>query len=250
MSCITKLAYYFSSFSRIDSSGEQLSMSPMLKAEQHHLVSMSSTPNSPSRHRSSRPRTSDKSKHKKKVIADTTNDHSSNALPNSDTQSSESSRDAVKHKLTKSSYKNTSDRRLAKDSSTVAPTVCKDDLISAYSPIVDRQRHSSSASSSGPTRPTSSPSRQSAERPFGFHHVGACISPSRRSHSSSILSPFKRTPDMSSSKQGRLKPANPSSAKKLLDFSPQQSTSPSCNSDKKLYVVTSHGVLCTLLLAR
>ena len=198
---------------------------------------MSSTPNSPSRHRSSRSRTSDKSKHKKKAAVDGSNEYSSNTLPNSDTQSSESSREATKHKTAKSSaYKNASDRRLGKDNST-ASAVCKDDLISAYSPVVDRQRHSSSASS-GPTRPTSSPSRQSVERPFGFHHVGACISPSRRPHSSVLSSPFKRTPD--TAKHSRLKVDNPSSAKKLLDFSSQQSTSPTRNGgDKNQYATSS-----------
>lgn len=212
----------------------------MLKAEHEHTINMSSTPSLSSNQINN----NETSQHYLSATGrlhngisqsspqHPTTDLSPNQLQHSDTQSSESSREPlpVKPRSQKRTHyhhqRGRSHDKLPASTSQPArhSTVCKDDLVNAYSPVVDRQRHSSSASSNGPVKiASSSPIRQSQERPFGYHHVGACMSPSKRTQQWAILSPFNRTPEYKQKETA--KQITSTSAKKSLDFSPQQSKS-------------------------
>lgn len=201
-------------------------VSPMIKAEHQHMYNLSSTPATPDSNRNKQPDTkhTTHNENNNSSTAIIASDLTNSQLHNSDTQSSESSREHHKHR---SSRKSSHSHKRSIDKTTITNSDHMD-LISAYSPVVDRQRHSSSASSNGPVKAASSPQRQSQERPFGFHHVGAYMSPSKRTQQWAILSPFNRTPESSQHKSG--KQTTPSSAKKSLDFSQQQKTTPTSSS--------------------
>lgn len=210
----------------------------MIKAERQLENSFSS--GSPSKHRSRHHQYySDKSHRINKTGSSSTEKSPADAndelspQPQSDaTQSSENSSRGhhSKHNHHRSSRKSshrhsTEHKHSSNDQHPQTPTTTtqhnftKDDLISAYSPIVDRQRHSSSASSSGPAiKSGNSPTRHSMERPYGYHHVGASVSPSKRTQQWAVLhvSPFNRTPDRHH--RDNREPATPSSAKKNLNF--------------------------------
>ncbi|XP_067940769.1 M-phase phosphoprotein 9-like [Watersipora subatra] len=204
--------------------------SPMLQAERR--LQQASTNTSPNKQRS-RHHNSDKSHQHTRQQSNgqqSTKPHSndlnkqSSPQPLSDaTQSSDNSareystRHRSKHSNKKTSKCASSDH----NETSVHHTVGKDDLITAYSPIVDRQRHSSSASSGGLTYKTSSsPTRQSIDRPFGYHHVGASMSPSKRTQQWAVLSPFSRHVEPTkTNRENGSQTTNQSPAMKNLNFS-------------------------------
>lgn len=244
--------WIFRSYSKLQSSTEEHEASPLLKAEKRLEATVSSPNKHRGRHHHCR---SDKARHHSRHRQSTSlqapsSDNSSGACnpdlsnqlspqPLSDaTQSSDnSSRDYSKarHRSShrKSSHGISTEQREAADHQ----NFYQDDLISAYSPLVDRQRHSSSASSGGPAvRSATSPSRQSVERPYGFHHVGASISPSKRTQQWAIRSPFKRS---SGIKETLHHNVSPSAAKKNLSFTLNRSLSTSPQKPK-MWVVVVH----------
>lgn len=228
------------------SSGEDQTISPMLRAERQ-LENPSSRNGSPNKHRG-RHHHSDKHRHHTASSAkhnqspdhksvsqtsDLSNQLSPQPLSDATQSSDNSSRDYPKHHHKSSSRKSAAYRRSATDHRAASSTeqspagqsFTKDDLISAYSPIVDRQRHSSSASSSGPAiRTTASPNRQSIDRPYGFHHVGASVSPVKRTQQWAVLSPFSRAIE---SRDKNLTTSSSMSVKKNLNFVLSKNPTPS-----------------------
>jgi len=181
-------------------------ISPLLKAERESHLGKSCISCSPEQWKLSH----DKTWNKSIQPYTTTNDSDKlNRSPQlySDTQSSDNSKD-----MTKQRKKHSHHRRDTSATNAANQSISKDNLVSAYSPVVDRQRHSSSASSGGPvpTRSVMSPSKHSLEHPFGYHHVGASVSPSKRTQQWAVLSPFNRSSEI------RDKPKSPNSAKKNL----------------------------------
>ena len=220
-------------------SGDDGTMSPMLKAERQLEKSYNNS--SPSKHRARHHQYySDKTRHisnksagsSEKSPAEATTDELSPQPLSDATQSSDNSSRGhhSKHNHHRSNrksshrhsthFKHSSAEQLTNTPTTTQHNYTKDDLVSAYSPIVDRQRHSSSASSSGPAavRSGASPTRQSMERPYGYHHVGASVSPSKRTQQWAVLhvSPFSRTPERHRCESKDA--TTPSSAKKNLNF--------------------------------
>lgn len=236
------LLVYYSSSLTVSQMREEQVLSPMMKAEKR--LEKSSTHSSPSKHRIRHHHShSDKTRHRSKPhsadhniattgsavsthLTDLNSDKELSPQPLSDaTQSSDNStRDySSKHRHKPSNRKST--HRLSAEQNVTtsqSQTFGKDDLVSAYSPIVDRQRHSSSASSSGQAvikSVGSSPSRQSVERPYGYHHVGASVSPSRRTQQWAVLSPFNRTPESIKRDKEKGSQTAVTAAMKTLNFS-------------------------------
>ena len=169
----------------------------MLKAERHlEKSSAYVSPRRRSKHHSDKSRQSWR-QHSSAGAASETVSHSNDLNKHSSTQplsdATQSSDNSAKDMATRQRLKTGSrkHRTSGEQSASAHLAVSNDDLVSAYSPVVDRQRHSSSASSGGPgVRSANSPSRQSIERPHGYHHIGATMSPSKRTQQWAVLSPF------------------------------------------------------------